>query len=80
MEFDISITIGILLKMIYFFQDENTGSKSNQVVVTTNNVVTTTTVTTTTQQIKTIDGIVKNVQETVTSCNSVDVKSEVKTR
>ncbi|XP_031787989.1 nucleosome-remodeling factor subunit NURF301 isoform X3 [Nasonia vitripennis] len=59
--------------------DENTGSKSNQVVVTTNNVVTTTTVTTTTQQIKTIDGIVKNMQETVTSCSSVDVKSEVKT-
>ncbi|XP_014211852.1 nucleosome-remodeling factor subunit NURF301 isoform X2 [Copidosoma floridanum] len=54
--------------------------KSDQVVVTTNNVITTTTVTTTTQTIKSVDGVVQNLQETTTSCNSIDVKSEVKSR
>lgn len=59
-------------------QNENT-DHSNQTEVTTNSVVTTTTVTTTTQQIKTVDGVVKSMKESITSCNSVDVKSEVKT-
>lgn len=64
------------------FQGEN-DVKDDKAVVTTNSVVTTTTVTTTTtttQKVKTVDGVVKNMKETVTSCNSVDVESEVKTR
>lgn len=63
-------------------QDKGDDSEDVKTVVTTNSVVTTTTVTTTTttQKMKTVDGVVKNMQETVTSTNSVDVKSEVKTR
>ncbi|XP_058794232.1 nucleosome-remodeling factor subunit NURF301 isoform X2 [Phymastichus coffea] len=65
-------------KKIKLEQNENT-DQSNQTTVTTNSVVTTTTVTTTTQQMKTVDGVVKSMQESITSSNSVDIKSEVKT-
>ncbi|XP_076233089.1 nucleosome-remodeling factor subunit NURF301 E(bx) isoform X2 [Calliopsis andreniformis] len=50
------------------------------VTTTTSNVVTTTTTVTTTQHtIKTVDGVVKSMQENTTSQNSVTFSSEVKT-
>ncbi|XP_054008049.1 nucleosome-remodeling factor subunit NURF301 isoform X1 [Hylaeus anthracinus] len=49
------------------------------VTTTTSNVVTTTTVTTTQQTVKTVDGVVKTLQENTTSQNSVTFSSETKT-
>ncbi|KAJ8687395.1 hypothetical protein QAD02_023189 [Eretmocerus hayati] len=68
------------MKRLKLESGESAEIKSEQTVVTTNSVVTTTTtVTTTTQQVKTVDGVVQSMKESVSSSNSIDVESEVKT-
>ncbi|XP_046745032.1 nucleosome-remodeling factor subunit NURF301 isoform X7 [Diprion similis] len=61
---------------------EGNGVEDKNVVTTiktTSNVVTTTTVTTSQQTIKTVDGVVQSLQESLSSRNSVSVASETKT-